>query len=41
MSLEYCEEGRLLEFPDATHWLHHEDPEEINRALAEFFAISS
>jgi hypothetical protein len=24
-------------FPDATHWLQHEEQESVSRALAEFF----
>jgi pimeloyl-ACP methyl ester carboxylesterase len=24
--------------PDATHWLHHDRPEEVNRLLLEFLA---
>ena len=37
-SLEFCDDGHLQEFPKATHWVHHEEPDEINRALADFFA---
>jgi epoxide hydrolase 4 len=35
-SLDYCEDGRLIFFPDATHWVQREEPEEINRHLLEF-----
>jgi pimeloyl-ACP methyl ester carboxylesterase len=37
-SLEFCDDGQLQEIPRATHWVHHEEPDEINRALADFFA---
>jgi pimeloyl-ACP methyl ester carboxylesterase len=32
-SLDYCEDGNLIFFPDATHWVQHEEPEEVNRQL--------
>ena len=28
-SVDYCEDGRLERFPDATHWLPHEQPERV------------
>lgn len=36
-SLKYCDQGELFEFPEATHWVHHEEPERVNRLLIEFF----
>jgi len=36
LSLERCDRGRLLTFPEATHWLQHDEPQEVNRALLEF-----
>jgi epoxide hydrolase 4 len=36
-SLKYCDEGELFEFPEATHWLQHEEPERVNQLLIEFF----
>ena len=35
-SLDYCEDGNLIFFPDATHWVQREEAEEINRHLLEF-----
>ena len=32
-SLRLCDEGELVELPDATHWLHHEEPEVVNRLI--------
>ena len=29
-SLQYCAEGKLTHFPDATHWLQHEEPTRVN-----------
>jgi epoxide hydrolase 4 len=36
-SIDLCDDGRLV-FLDATHWVHHEEPGEVQRYLAEFFA---
>jgi len=36
-SLKYCDSAELTYFPDATHWLHHEEPEAVNAALISFF----
>jgi len=36
-SLKYCDSAELTYFPDATHWLQHEEPEAVNVALIEFF----
>ena len=35
-SLDYCDDGNLIFFPDATHWVQHEEAEEVNRHLLEF-----
>ena len=34
--LDYCDDGNLIFFPDATHWVQHEEAEEVNRHLWEF-----
>jgi pimeloyl-ACP methyl ester carboxylesterase len=36
-SIKYCDQGELFEFPEATHWVQHEEPERVNRLLIEFF----
>lgn len=36
-SAKYCDQGELFEFPDATHWVQHEEPERVNSLLIEFF----
>jgi pimeloyl-ACP methyl ester carboxylesterase len=36
-SLQYCDSAQLTFFPEATHWLQHEEPEAVNAALVEFF----
>jgi pimeloyl-ACP methyl ester carboxylesterase len=35
-SLDYCAKGNLIFFPEATHWLQHEEAEEVNKHLLEF-----
>jgi pimeloyl-ACP methyl ester carboxylesterase len=35
-SQAYCRESRLELFPDATHWVQHEEAETVNRNLLEF-----
>ena len=32
-SLDYCEDGNLIFFPDASHWVQHEEADEVNRQL--------
>lgn len=36
-SLGYCDVGRLEYFAQATHWLHHEEPERVGDRLRDFF----
>ncbi|HEX2644932.1 MAG TPA: alpha/beta hydrolase [Thermoanaerobaculia bacterium] len=36
-SLDLCDQGRLVLLEEATHWLHHEEPERVNVLLADFF----
>jgi len=36
-SLRYCDSAELTYFPEATHWVHHEEPERVNQLLLEFF----
>jgi pimeloyl-ACP methyl ester carboxylesterase len=35
-SLDYCDEGNLIFFPDASHWVQHEEADEVNRHLLKF-----
>ncbi len=37
-SLAYCSQGQLRFFDDATHWVQHEKPEEVNAAILQFFS---
>jgi len=38
-SIELCEDGRLVYFENATHWVQHDEAEEVNRQLVAFFAV--
>jgi epoxide hydrolase 4 len=36
-SLARCDRARLINLPQATHWIHHEEPETVGGHLVEFF----
>jgi pimeloyl-ACP methyl ester carboxylesterase len=35
-SIEMCEDGRLVMFDNATHWVQHDEPQQVNALLGEF-----
>jgi pimeloyl-ACP methyl ester carboxylesterase len=35
-SMDYCDEGNLILFPEATHWVQHDSAEEVNHYLVDF-----
>jgi pimeloyl-ACP methyl ester carboxylesterase len=35
-SIKKCRQGQLVFLRDATHWLHHEQPERVNALIQEF-----
>ncbi|HSO27736.1 MAG TPA: alpha/beta hydrolase [Anaerolineales bacterium] len=35
-SIEMCDQGKLVFFEDATHWVQHDRPEQVNRLLLDF-----
>jgi epoxide hydrolase 4 len=39
-SVKYCDDGELFEFPEATHWVQHEESERVNQLLIEFFCTA-
>lgn len=39
-SVPFLDDGRLVRFPDATHWVHEEFPDEINQYLLDHFEVS-
>jgi pimeloyl-ACP methyl ester carboxylesterase len=38
-SLRYCTDAELIQFPDATHWLQHEEPARVSQLLVDFFSV--
>ncbi|MCI0597918.1 MAG: alpha/beta hydrolase [Beijerinckiaceae bacterium] len=40
LSLNYCRNGQLTLFPEAGHWLQHEEPVKVSDALKEFFVLN-
>ncbi len=37
-SLDYCDDGRLELFPEATHWVQHDERDAVNARLIAFFS---
>lgn len=37
-SVARCEDGRLVMIDTATHWVHHEEPDQVTRLIQDFFA---
>jgi pimeloyl-ACP methyl ester carboxylesterase len=35
-SIDHCDDGKLILFPDSTHWVQHEAAEEVNHYLIDF-----
>lgn len=35
-SLEFCDEGQGILLGESTHWLHHEEPEQVSQLIMEF-----
>ncbi len=35
-ALEHCDDGQLVVIEDATHWLHHEEPEQVSAEVLSF-----
>jgi pimeloyl-ACP methyl ester carboxylesterase len=35
-TIALCDHGALIGMKDATHWVHHDEPERVNRILLEF-----
>jgi pimeloyl-ACP methyl ester carboxylesterase len=35
-SIDLCDQGRVVYFPDASHGVHHEKPDEVARRIQEF-----
>ena len=37
LSLEFCQDGNLVYFEDATHWIQHDKPDEVSQLLIDHF----
>jgi pimeloyl-ACP methyl ester carboxylesterase len=37
LSLDWCDDGELIRFPTATHWIQHEEATRVNQALVAWF----
>ena len=37
-SLEFCDDGRGVLLGEATHWVHHEEPERVNQLILDFIS---
>lgn len=37
-SIDYCDDGKLVLFEDATHWVQHDEAEAVNQLLLEFLS---
>lgn len=38
LSVELCDDGRLITFDDATHWVLHDEAEAVGKHMLEFFS---
>lgn len=36
LSIRYCEKGKIVFIKDATHWVQHEEAEQVNRLMVNF-----
>lgn len=36
-SLRWCRQGRIIHYPEATHWIQHDESEAVNHELLDFF----
>ena len=37
-SIDYCKDGKLVFFEDATHWVQHDEAEAVNQLMLEFLS---
>ena len=38
LSIDYCDDGKLVYFEEATHWVQHDEAEAVNQLLIEFLS---
>jgi epoxide hydrolase 4 len=41
MSLEHCDQGKLVVIEEATHWVHHDDPQGFNGHINAFLSTGN
>jgi pimeloyl-ACP methyl ester carboxylesterase len=41
LSLEYCQDGKLVYFEDATHWVQHDKASEVSQLLIQHFSLGA
>jgi len=39
LSLDYCEDGKLVIFEEATHWVQHDEAGAVNQLLIEILSF--
>jgi pimeloyl-ACP methyl ester carboxylesterase len=39
LSVDRCQDGRLVTFDDASHWVLHDKPGEVSQLLIEHFSV--
>ncbi|MEB2334855.1 MAG: alpha/beta hydrolase [Anaerolineaceae bacterium] len=40
LSMDYCDDGNLIFFPESTHWVQHDSADEVNHYLIDFLQDS-
>jgi len=40
-SIDLCDDGRLVFFEEASHWVHHEEPERVNALIGAFLGAEA
>ena len=40
-SVDLCDDGRLVFIEDATHWVQHEEADQVNKLIGEFLRVDS
>ena len=37
LSVDFCNDGHLITFDEATHWVLHDESEAVSQSMVEFF----
>ena len=38
-SMAFCDQGRLVKFEQASHWVQHEEADKVNALIEEFISL--